>query len=155
MRSASALASRFGTIDASRPSVSTSTRPSASVATMGLPAASASNTVNGVPSHSEGKTLRSNADGLVDVLTDGRDASIVPKRDARALADRIIYLMDHPDERGRLAVAARLTGRDYDIGAFVRKMERLYGILHQVSRATRRRGVLEADLSFLARGALA
>jgi glycosyltransferase involved in cell wall biosynthesis len=99
--------------------------------------------------------VATDADGLVDVLTDGRDAAIVPKRDAPALADRIMYLIDHPEERARLSAAARLTGRDYDIGAFVRKMERLYGILHEVSRATRRRGVLEADLSFLARGALA
>ena len=44
------------------------------------------------------------------------------------------------------------TGRQYDIGAFVRKMERLYTLLHDVSRATRRRGVLRADLSFLATG---
>jgi glycosyltransferase involved in cell wall biosynthesis len=97
--------------------------------------------------------VATDADGLLDVLTHGRDAAIVPKRDAPALADRIIYLMDHPEERTRLAAVARLTGREYDIGQFVRKMERLYGILHQVSRATRRRGVLDADLSFLARGA--
>ena len=49
----------------------------------------------------------------------------------------------------RLGAAARVTGQHYDIGAFVRKMEQLYVLLHRVSRATRRRGVLEADLSFL------
>ena len=54
-------ASRFGTMRASRRSVKTSRSPSASVATMGLPDASASNTVSGVPSHRDGKTLRSNA----------------------------------------------------------------------------------------------
>ena len=41
---------------------STSTSPSASVARIGLPIASASNTVSGVPSHNDGKTLRSNAE---------------------------------------------------------------------------------------------
>ena len=41
------------------------------------------------------------------------------------------------------------TGRLYDIAAFVRKMERLYALLHETSRATRRKGVLQADLSFL------
>jgi glycosyltransferase involved in cell wall biosynthesis len=97
--------------------------------------------------------VATDADGLRDVLTADRDALIVPRRDAPALADRIIRLIDRPDERARLAAAATETGRDYDIGAFVRKMERLYGILHEVSRPTRRRGVLEADLSFLARGA--
>jgi glycosyltransferase involved in cell wall biosynthesis len=99
--------------------------------------------------------VATDADGLVDVLTAGRDAVIVPRRNAAALADRIVALMDDPVERARLSAAARETGREYDIGTFVRKMERLYGILHDVSRRTRRRGVLEADLSFLARGAVA
>ncbi len=74
---------------------------------------------------------------------------IVPKRDAAALAARIIWAMDRPDERARLGAAARETGRRYDIDAFVRKMERLYQLLHQVSRASHRRGVLTADLAFL------
>jgi glycosyltransferase involved in cell wall biosynthesis len=99
--------------------------------------------------------VATDADGLVDVLTAGRDAVIVPRRNAAALADRIVALMDDPQERVRLSAAARETGREYDIATFVRKMERLYGILHDVSRRTRRRGVLEADLSFLARGAAA
>lgn len=94
--------------------------------------------------------VATDADGLVDVLTDGRDAAIVPKRNAAALAERIVWLMDRPDDRARLAQAARATGREYDIGVFVRKMERLYPMLHEISRATRRRGILEADLSFLA-----
>jgi glycosyltransferase involved in cell wall biosynthesis len=93
--------------------------------------------------------VATDADGLVDVLTDGVDASIVPRRDAAALAATIVSLMDRPDERVRLGAAARATGQQYDIGAFVAKMERLYLLLHQVSRATRRRGILEADLSFL------
>jgi hypothetical protein len=60
---------------------------------------------------------------------------------------------DRPAERARLAAAARESGRGYDIGAFVRKMERLYTLLHDTSRATRRQGVLDADLSFLTAGA--
>jgi glycosyltransferase involved in cell wall biosynthesis len=96
--------------------------------------------------------VATDADGLVDVLTDRRDALIVPKRNAGALADQMMWAMDHPGERRRLAEAARLAGRQYDIGLFVRKMERLYTLLHQTSRATRRRGVLRADLSFLTSG---
>jgi hypothetical protein len=34
----------------------------------------------------------------------------------------------------------------------VRKMERLYTLLHDVSRPTRRRGILVQDLSFLTGG---
>jgi glycosyltransferase involved in cell wall biosynthesis len=97
--------------------------------------------------------VATDADGLVDVLTHGRDALIVPKRDADALANGMIALMDDPAERARLGAAARITGRQYDIAAFVRKMERLYDLLHDVSRATKRRGVLQADLSFLTGGA--
>ena len=95
--------------------------------------------------------VSTDADGLLDVLHDGVDAVVAPKRNARALADRIVWAIDHPQERGRLAEAARRTGRDYDIGAFVYKMERLYEILHEVSRPSRRRGVLDQDLSFLER----
>jgi len=36
-----------------------------------------------------------------------------------------------------------------DIATFVDKMQRLYELLHRVSRPTHRRGVLGADLSFL------
>ena len=93
--------------------------------------------------------VSTDADGLLDILTPDRDALIVPRRDAAALAGRIVWAMDRPDECGRLGAAARETGRRYDIDAFVRKMERLYQLLHQVSRASHRRGVLAADLAFL------
>ena len=93
--------------------------------------------------------VSTDADGLLDILTPDRDALIVPRRDAAALAARIVWAMDRPEERARLGAAARETGRQYDIDAFVRKMERLYQLLHQVSRASHRRGVLAADLAFL------
>jgi phosphatidylinositol alpha-mannosyltransferase len=93
------------------------------------------------------------ADGLVDVLTHDRDAVIVPKRDADALAVGLVRLIDSPEDRARLSAHARVTGQQYDIAAFVRKMERLYDLLHEVSRKTRRQGVLQADLSFLTAGA--
>jgi glycosyltransferase involved in cell wall biosynthesis len=96
--------------------------------------------------------VATDADGLMDIMTDDRDARIVPKRNAQALADAIVALYDQPDERARLATNARATGRRYDIQRFVEKMERLYGILHDVSRKTHRRGVLEQDLSFLTDG---
>ena len=95
--------------------------------------------------------VATDADGLLDVLTDARDALIVPKRDANALAAAIMKMMDDEALRARLGAGARQTGQQYDIAAFVRKMERLYEILHRVSRPTNRRGVLAADLEFLTR----
>jgi glycosyltransferase involved in cell wall biosynthesis len=99
--------------------------------------------------------VATDADGLLDVLTHERDALIVPKRNAAALARGIVRLIDSPDDRARLSAHARLTGAQYDIAAFVRKMERLYDLLHDVSRKTHRKGVLQADLSFLSTGARA
>jgi glycosyltransferase involved in cell wall biosynthesis len=97
--------------------------------------------------------VATDADGLTDVLTPDRDAVIVPKRDARALANGLVRVIDEPHTRERLSAAAIETGKKYDIAAFVRKMERLYDLLHRVSRATNRKGVLVSDLSFLTRNA--
>jgi glycosyltransferase involved in cell wall biosynthesis len=93
--------------------------------------------------------VATDADGLLDVLTDGQDALVVPRRDAARLADAVCTLIEQPSRAAALAARARQTGTHYDIGAFVRKMERLYELLHQTSRATRRAGVLQMDLRFL------
>jgi glycosyltransferase involved in cell wall biosynthesis len=93
--------------------------------------------------------VATDADGLVDVLTHEHDAMIVPRRDAPALAAAIIRTIDEPATRERLGTAARITGQQYDIAAFVAKMERLYLLLHRLSRTTRRQIVSRADLSFL------
>ena len=93
--------------------------------------------------------VATDADGLIDVLTPDHDAIIVARRDARALANGLMQVIDEPQTRERLRAAAFETGKKYDITAFVRKMERLYELLHRVSRATKRKGVLVSDLSFL------
>jgi glycosyltransferase involved in cell wall biosynthesis len=96
--------------------------------------------------------VATDADGLADILDPDRTAWIVPKRDAAALAQGIVRAIEHPDERARLAANAGQAARSFDITAFVRKMERLYTLLHDVSRPTRRRGILAQDLSFLTGG---
>jgi glycosyltransferase involved in cell wall biosynthesis len=93
--------------------------------------------------------VSTDADGLTDILTHGRDAIIVPKRDGRALADAVAALLRSPERRDALGREARVTGARYDIQAFVHKMEQLYDLLHETSRPTRRAGILSADLAFL------
>ncbi len=95
--------------------------------------------------------VATDADGLTDILAPDRTAWIVPKRNAAALAEKIVYAIEHPEERARLAASAGESAKTFDITAFVRKMERLYTLLHDVSRPTARRGILTQDLSFLGR----
>ena len=85
--------------------------------------------------------VATDADGLLDILTDRQDALVVPKRDAGALA-RGGRRADRAAARWRRGWRPTRgeTGAQYDIGAFVRKMERLYEILHETSRATAARG---------------
>jgi glycosyltransferase involved in cell wall biosynthesis len=93
--------------------------------------------------------VATDADGLQDVLTNGVDAMMVPRRDPTSLAQAMIGLAGNARERERLGGNARRTGAAYDIALFVRKMERLYELLVQTSRATKRAGILQQDLSFL------
>lgn len=93
--------------------------------------------------------VSTDADGLLDILTNRKDALIVPKRDAGALVRAIDELIDQPTLARRLAEAARLTGERYDISVFVKKMERLYQILHERAGAARRVDLPQAELSFL------
>ena len=74
-------------------------------------------------------------------------AGLVPLDEGAVHVDDVV--MDEPATRARLGGAARVSGRQYDIAAFVRKMERLYDLLHRVSRETHRKGAVQADLSFL------
>jgi glycosyltransferase involved in cell wall biosynthesis len=93
--------------------------------------------------------VATDADGLLDILTPRHDALIVPKRDAAALADGVVELIENPGLAASLSQQAQRTGAKYDIASFVRKMEQLYEILHRTSGTTGRAGVLQADLGFL------
>lgn len=93
--------------------------------------------------------VATDADGLLDVLTDRHDALIVPKRDAARLAAAIAELIETPQFAERLAAQARQTGARYDLDLFVRKMERLYEILHRASRVSGRASLRDEDLGFL------
>jgi glycosyltransferase involved in cell wall biosynthesis len=93
--------------------------------------------------------VATDADGLLDVLTDRKDALVVPKANADRLADAVCEVLASRSLTEALAAAARQTGARYDINLFVRKMERLYELLYESSRVTQRAGILKTDLSFL------
>ena len=93
--------------------------------------------------------VATDADGLTDILHDGHDSVIVPKGDAGAIAGAVLALLGDPHRREELAAAARRTGAGYDITTFVRKMERLYRLMHDSRNSRARRGLAGADLSFL------
>ena len=93
--------------------------------------------------------VSTDADGLLDVLVNGRDALVVPKRDAAALAGALNTLIEQPALAATIAAGARATGQRFDITAFVRKMERLYQLLHESSLRTKRQSALTLDLGFL------
>ena len=93
--------------------------------------------------------VATDADGLADILHDGHDSVIVPRRDAGAIAAAVLALLGDPNRREELAAAARRTGAGYDITTFVRKMERLYRLMHDSRNSRARRGLAGADLSFL------
>lgn len=97
--------------------------------------------------------VSTDADGLKDILTDGYDSIVVPRRNSAALGEAITHLLQDASRRATLGANARITGARYDIDLFVRKLERLYALLHETSRPTRRAGALRADLSFLTDGA--
>ena len=85
--------------------------------------------------------VSTDADGLLDILTDHHDAVIVPKRNAAALAEKIVWAIDRPDERARLSAAAR---RPAASTISTRSFGRWSGstcCCTQTSRATRRQGI--------------
>lgn len=93
--------------------------------------------------------VATDADGLAEVLRDGDNALVVPKRDSTALARAIVRLMDDGELRDRLAANARRAANRYDIASFVRKMERLYDVLARESRPRRRKVAGLPELAFL------
>lgn len=97
--------------------------------------------------------VATDADGLVDILRDGVDSVIVPKRDSAAIASAVVRLLGDAEYRQQLGSRARVTGAGYDIESFVRKMEQLYRLMHEVSRPTQRAGVARAELDFLSNSA--
>ena len=53
--------------------------------------------------------------GPKDIVTDGKDGLLVDNGDVHQLADKIIYLIAHPDERELMAEQAKRKSENYKI----------------------------------------
>jgi glycosyltransferase involved in cell wall biosynthesis len=69
--------------------------------------------------------------GIPDIIDDGINGLLIPKRDIRALAEKLIFLLDHPGDRQRLGNAARKKFLEkFTLSGFERNM---YQVFRQVS----------------------
>jgi glycosyltransferase involved in cell wall biosynthesis len=60
-------------------------------------------------------------------IMDGEDGYLVPSKDAKAIADRIMWLMDHPNEIDRVgANAAKLIRQNYTWERYAETVKRMY-----------------------------
>lgn len=60
-------------------------------------------------------------------ITDGENGCVVPKKDANAIAEKILWLMNHPDEIDRIgSKATELIRTEYTWEKYAEKVSRLY-----------------------------
>jgi glycosyltransferase involved in cell wall biosynthesis len=62
--------------------------------------------VSGMP------VIATNVGGIPSMVTDGETGLLVPPRNSQALAEKIVWLLTHPEERRRLGENARRVARD-------------------------------------------
>jgi len=71
--------------------------------------------------------VASRVGGLPDQVIDGYNGFLVPPRDPRALADRVLYLLENPSEARRMGLnGRRLAEERFDIEKRVDKIVKLY-----------------------------
>jgi glycosyltransferase involved in cell wall biosynthesis len=64
--------------------------------------------------------------GVLDVVTDGQEALVVPPGDADALVRAVVRLLGSPREARRLGEAARRRAADFDIEVYVDRLDASY-----------------------------
>ena len=69
-----------------------------------------------------------------EIVENGVNGFLVPPRDERALADRILTLLTQPQELARMSARARDRGEQYSVDAYVRRLEGWYEELVAPSR---------------------
>ena len=72
------------------------------------------------------------ADGVTDVVQDGVNGYVVPIGDVERIADRLIVLLQTPELRKRMSIAAEALPVEFEIHTMVRQQEALYSDLLRV-----------------------
>lgn len=67
--------------------------------------------------------------GPKDIITDGKDGFLVPLGNERMLADRIIYLIEHEEERLKMGTAAIEKSRHYSMDNIIQQWMALFRTL--------------------------
>jgi glycosyltransferase involved in cell wall biosynthesis len=70
--------------------------------------------------------VATNIGGIREILRDGETGLLVPPRNPQAMADKIIYLLQHEEERARLGSAAYQESRKYGLDTYLKDLERVY-----------------------------
>ncbi len=71
--------------------------------------------------------IASSVGGVYSVVQNGENGLLIPGRDSAALADAIVYLLEHPAEAVRMGQAARmLVARDFNVELMTRRTAELY-----------------------------
>ena len=73
---------------------------------------------------------------MVETVEDGVNGLVIPSRDVRLLAEKIIYLLSNKDEAERLGVRGKETSQVHDVKNYVRNLEQLYdSLLSKIRKA--------------------
>lgn len=97
----------------------------------GLPMALVEAMAAGVPS------VVNDVDGCKDVIQNGQTGFLIAPGHPEATADKIIYLLDHPDTAKEIGCRARESvGREFDLNDMVRRHDELYSSFSHCGRIT-------------------
>jgi glycosyltransferase involved in cell wall biosynthesis len=86
----------------------------------GLPRVYLEALASGVP------VVGTRVDGAAEVIADGQTGYLTEPGDVGAMAERVVYLLQHPDEARQLAERGRAIPEEYDIHLMVQQQEAEY-----------------------------
>lgn len=65
-------------------------------------------------------------DGIKEFLDGGDAVYLVPPKDPHGIAERVIYLLQHEEERKRLSMRSLQESRKYSLDVYMKDLERIY-----------------------------